>query len=106
MSMQKAVVASDVAALKEIVDHRQNGLLFDKHSVDSLSDALKLLIEDETLRNTLAKNARDWVSTERDWRVLASQLEAFYDRILANPQKSFDPARIVQEKARVAEAVW
>ena len=79
MAMGKAVVASDVAALSEIVTPGLNGLLHDKGSVESLESALKLLLDDDELRRRLGAQARTWVETERDWSSLAGRVAEIYD---------------------------
>lgn len=79
MAMGKAVVASNVDALAEIVVPGLNGLLHEKGSQDSLTSQLKLLLEDSELREKLGSQARDWVVEERDWSKLASIISNTYD---------------------------
>lgn len=79
MAMGKAVVASDVDALAEIVVPDLNGLLHEKGNPDSLTSQLKLLLEDEELRTRLGAQAREWVVKERDWSKLASVISNTYD---------------------------
>jgi len=81
MSMAKAVISSDVAALAEIVKSGHNGIVFKKDSVEDLSIKLKTLIEDEELRSSLGREAREWVKKERDWRVIAKKLNKIYQDI-------------------------
>ncbi|MGY5765404.1 glycosyltransferase [Brachybacterium sp. DNPG3] len=71
MAMGKAVLASDVAALAEIVSPDLNGLLHEKGSVDSLVEQLARLLDDASLRERLGRQARDWVVEHRDWKRLA-----------------------------------
>lgn len=79
MAMSKAVVASNVDALEEIVTPGLNGLLHIKGDKESLTSQLRLLLEDQTLRTRLGEQARDWVLKERDWRKLASIISNTYE---------------------------
>ena len=78
MAMEKAVISSDVAALAEIVDDENTGLLHGKDDVDDLAACLKRLIDSPELRKTLGKNAREWVVRERDWRILGERVGDIY----------------------------
>ena len=81
MAMEKLVIASDVAALEEIVNHEVTGLLFKKDDVNSLTDTLELGITDSRLRNKLGKQAREWVKAERDWPILAKRITDLYESL-------------------------
>lgn len=78
MAMGKAVVASDVRALAEIVVDGENGLLHTKGSTDDLVRALALLLDDGDLRSRLGADGRAWVERERDWRRLAKRVSDLY----------------------------
>ena len=80
--MEKLVIASDVAALEEIVNHEVTGLLFKKDDVDSLTDALELGISDLKMRKRLGKQARQWVKSERDWPILAKRITDLYESLV------------------------
>ena len=81
MAMEKAVIASDVHALTEIVQHDVTGLLFEKGNGSSLAEALVRLIDDSDLRNRLGGTARSWVQDERDWNAIARTLGSAYEKL-------------------------
>lgn len=81
MSMEKAVLSSNVAALSEIVLDGENGLLFQKDNIDDLAAKLEKLIVDEKLRNELGIASRKWVVENRDWRVIAKKLDQTYSAL-------------------------
>lgn len=83
MSMQKAVVASSVHALTEMVQDGETGLLFEKGNVEALADTLHRLIEDPALRQRLGVNGRAWVEAERTWPMTAGRADVEIQRILA-----------------------
>lgn len=81
MSMEKAVVSSDVDALAEIVEHGVNGLLHRKGDPDDLASKLALLIEDAELRQRLGEGARRYVVAERSWQKLTDSLVELYAQL-------------------------
>lgn len=58
MLMKKSVVGSNSGGVLEIIDDRENGLLFESQSFESLADSLELLIKDKELMNKIAINAK------------------------------------------------
>ena len=66
-AMEKAVVASSVRALTDMVHHEKTGLIHEKGNVQALADTLERLIADPELRRTLGKAGRKWVEEERTW---------------------------------------
>ena len=57
MSAGLPVVASDVGAMNEVIEHRKDGILVPPESVEDVVKALSELIEDEELRRNLSMNA-------------------------------------------------
>lgn len=78
MSMRKAVVAADVAALTEIVEDGRNGLLHRKGDSLSLARCMEKLLDSPILRDELATNARQWVVEQRQWRQLGEKVGGIY----------------------------
>lgn len=78
MAMKKAVIASDVAALAEIVKNGFNGLLFEKGNAESLTKALRTLLDEPELCERLAESGRNWVAKERDWANLSERIGQIY----------------------------
>lgn len=83
MAMGKAVVASDVAALKEIVTPGVNGYLHEKGNAESLTQQLTKMLDDRTDTETIGKQARAWVVKNRDWSKLATVIGAAYAELTA-----------------------
>ena len=53
------MIASDIAGCREVVTEKVTGLLVDPRDVESLAQAMRLLGEDEALRNRCGRAARD-----------------------------------------------
>ncbi|WP_133249843.1 glycosyltransferase [Brachybacterium endophyticum] len=81
MAMGKAVVASNVAALEEIVTPGLNGYLHEKGSAESLIEQLSHLLDNQDLSRRIGEQARDWVVANRDWTILAQQIAEVYDEL-------------------------
>ena len=82
MAMEKAIIVSNVRALTEIVDDGVLGLVHEKGSVESLATQIETLLDDATLRESLAGAAREWVIRERDWKVLSARVANIYEQLL------------------------
>ena len=83
MAMEKAVVVSSVQALIEIVKSDETGLVFEKGSIESLSDTLKRLIQDAKLREALGKRARRYIETERTWDIVSKNVALTIEKLIA-----------------------
>lgn len=82
MAMGKALVVSNVAALREIVRHDETGLICQADSISSLTDQLARLLDEPKLRIRLTENALDWVRRERDWTVVSQRILKVYQKLL------------------------
>lgn len=81
--MKKAVVASSVRALSEMVQHGETGLLFEKGGITSLADRLQQLIEDSALRQRLGEAGHSWVQAQRTWSITALKARTVIDRLVS-----------------------
>ncbi|MEV5880819.1 glycosyltransferase family 4 protein [Streptomyces sp. NPDC052101] len=74
MSYGKAIIASDLPVLREVLDDGANCLLCPPDSVDAWADAVKRLAEDRTLREALGAEARRRLHDRHTWRARADQV--------------------------------
>lgn len=82
MAMAKAVLVSDVAALKEIVVDGVRGLHFEAESVESIAETVLRVMDDASLRERLGQAGLEWVRAERDWAVLGRHLVGLYEELV------------------------
>lgn len=54
MATSCPVIATNVDGIPEIITHKKNGLLVESKNIDSLTSAIKSLLSDSTLRDSLA----------------------------------------------------
>ncbi|WP_298752973.1 glycosyltransferase family 4 protein [uncultured Serinicoccus sp.] len=83
MAMGKTVIASDVAALSEIVTDGENGLLHVKGDAESLTRVLRRALDDAQLRAGVAGRGLAWVRQHRDWNIIAGRVSSVYDLLRA-----------------------
>jgi glycosyltransferase involved in cell wall biosynthesis len=67
MAMQRAVVTSDVPALRELILPGETGLVFAAEDATALTTAIEPLLDDPAARARLGKAAREWVIAARTW---------------------------------------
>ncbi|WP_435202023.1 glycosyltransferase family 4 protein [Janibacter sp. GS2] len=82
MAMRKTIVASDVAALTEIVTDGVTGRLFAKGDASDLARVLDELLDSPQERERLGTAAREWVVAERDWHRITGIVEGVYRELL------------------------
>ena len=81
MSAGLPVVASDVGAMREIVDCGRDGLLVPAQSVSHLAEALLSIIEKRELREEISRNARKKVESKFALTKMATEYESLYDSL-------------------------
>ena len=67
LAMEKAVVVSGVRALREIIDDKVTGRVFEAGSPEALADALQTLLDDADARRNYGIAGRQWVQENRTW---------------------------------------
>ena len=78
----KAVVASEVGAISDVIRHGATGLLVPPGDADALADALCFLIEDQEARRRLGQNGRELVRGAYDFERTVGQYDDLYQRVL------------------------
>ena len=78
MAMNKAVIATDVGSVREIVQHEKTGLLVEPKNAEVLSRAMLRLVEDKPLREQLGQNARMLVLESYSMAQMLWKTEALY----------------------------
>lgn len=78
----KAVVASEVGAIPDVIRHGATGLLVPPGDAEALADALCLLIEDEGARQRLGQSGRELVREAYDFERTIGQYDELYQSVL------------------------
>src|SRR5205807_507382 len=75
------VIASRVGGIPEIVDDARTGFLIEPGNPGALAEGLRLLSTDEGLRKSMARAARERV-TSYDWSAIVPRILAVYTQAL------------------------
>ena len=84
MAAKRAVIASAVGAVPEVIEHGQTGLLVEPGNVDDLEQAILMLLNEASLRNRIAQNARQSVARFSS-DLMARKYLDFYQRMGHRP---------------------
>ncbi|MCG8352017.1 MAG: glycosyltransferase family 4 protein [Chloroflexales bacterium] len=76
------VIASDIPGVRTVVDHGGDGLLFKHTSILALSQALKRILDDATMRREMGRQGRARVEERYAWESIGARLETFYLQLL------------------------
>ncbi|WP_168190085.1 glycosyltransferase family 4 protein [Caloramator sp. E03] len=80
MACGKAVVCSDVDAMKEIIIPEVNGLIFN-NTIEDLCRKIQLLYLNKDFKISLGNKSRKWVESNRDWDNIVKIYEEIYRNI-------------------------
>ncbi|MDZ7264821.1 MAG: glycosyltransferase family 4 protein, partial [candidate division KSB1 bacterium] len=84
----KAVIASRIGQITEIIQDGINGVLVDPDDFDELQRQLFLLIEDEDYRERLGENGRKTIIEQYTWRHTAQKILAVMDEMMTKDKES------------------
>ncbi len=82
MAMEVPVVATRIAAIPQLIQDGQNGLLVEPSSAQSLTEAMVRLLADSTLRIRLRQAARKTVENKYSFPARMQKIRALYDELL------------------------
>jgi glycosyltransferase involved in cell wall biosynthesis len=82
LACSRPVVATRLPALQEIVDDSVDGLLVQPENPAELSEAVAVLLRDDSTRSTMGRSGRAKVLASRTWTANAGALAAAYMELL------------------------
>ena len=80
-------VAGDLESIREWITPRENGLLFDSNSPQSIADAMVAAIENKDLRKKAAGLNQEIISTRAEYKHNMDRAEKFYDEVGARSSR-------------------
>jgi PEP-CTERM/exosortase A-associated glycosyltransferase len=81
MAMGRAVVSSDVPAMRELVRDGETGVTFSAGQQEGLARGCVRLLEDAVLRRALGGRARAWAVGHRRWDALVGRYHGIYEQL-------------------------
>ena len=76
------VITTDVGGVRDIVLEGETGFIVPKNDVASLSDKMRLLIEDENLRKKMSQNGWTFVEHKFHYTTLVKNMEEYYHSLI------------------------
>jgi PEP-CTERM/exosortase A-associated glycosyltransferase len=84
MAQGRIFVASDVGGHRELIKHRETGMLFSAGRPMGLADAVVELAQEPALWPALRANGRRFVEQERNWTVSVDRYRSVYERLVGD----------------------
>ncbi|MFA7575320.1 MAG: glycosyltransferase family 4 protein, partial [Arcobacteraceae bacterium] len=72
------VIISDVGNVSEICRDKENALIIPPGNSQKITEAMKLLIDDEHLREKLGENGKELVEKKYSWEKISKEFEIIY----------------------------
>jgi glycosyltransferase involved in cell wall biosynthesis len=82
-AMELPSIVTNINGSNEIIEEGVNGTIIPVKDENALFDKMKLLAEDENLRNNLAKNARQMIVDRYEQKFVWNELLDEYNRLLS-----------------------
>jgi glycosyltransferase involved in cell wall biosynthesis len=82
MALEKAIVASDIGWSNEIIEDGVDGFKVNPKEHDIFADQIKLLLQDNELRQKMQKNARQKIVQNFSTKVIALKAVQFYNETI------------------------
>jgi glycosyltransferase involved in cell wall biosynthesis len=82
MCLAKAIIASDLGGIPELVENGVNGYLIPPGDPDYLSEKLEVLINNRGLRNRMGSEGRRKFEENFDADTMIKNVEELYDSLL------------------------
>lgn len=80
MASAKPVIATNIGGLRDLINHRENGILVDPASPQQLAHAIVELFKDSHLRTKIAEGGLATVRNSFTWEVIARRTLEFYQQ--------------------------
>jgi glycosyltransferase involved in cell wall biosynthesis len=84
MGLGKPVIATSVGGLVSLIEHKRSGLFIPPADPQRLMEAIRMLANDETLRASLGRNARETVLAKFSPGAKAAELASVYRFLVAS----------------------
>jgi PEP-CTERM/exosortase A-associated glycosyltransferase len=83
MSMERAVIGSNVGGIAELIRHNKTGLVVETDDRVTLGASISHLVNNPNERKEIGKRARAQVIKQRDWASIALKYADIYQRVVS-----------------------
>lgn len=84
MACSTPVIATDVDALRDVIEDGVNGFLVPYNDVEALSDKILYLLKSKTDRLRFSINGRKIVKSVYNWNKISNDILRIYEKVLCN----------------------
>ncbi|QTD40339.1 glycosyltransferase [Sporosarcina sp. Te-1] len=83
------VIASAVGGLKDVVQHRETGLHFERENALQLARAMKFLAVNQEFARLLGRKAASFARREFNWSTVAKKMDNIYEVVMRETEKIY-----------------
>jgi glycosyltransferase involved in cell wall biosynthesis len=87
------IISTEVAGVRELIEHQKNGHLVEQRNSTALADAMQLLISSAELRNNLARKGRQTVLQGFTRESSARNVYNIFSSLLVSPESTDVPRK-------------
>jgi glycosyltransferase involved in cell wall biosynthesis len=77
----KAIIATKVGALPEIIENNKTGILIESNNSEQLAEAIIKLLDNKSIRKELGTNALEYANAELSWDNIANMVVEVYQKV-------------------------
>lgn len=82
MVLRKCVIVSDAPSILDYVEDGSTALIYKSYSVEDLKNKIKLVCNDKNKRNSIAKEAYEFVKLNCNEKNMAEKIEKFFETVV------------------------
>ena len=87
LAHRKALIYTQMASGKELIDDGENGFLVDPNDVGQIAEKMELLLSDAGLRHRLAENGYEMCRSRFSTETIIPQMEQYYQSVIEKCRK-------------------
>lgn len=84
----KAVIASEINGINEVVHHHYNGILIPPNNPKEIAKAMDYLVAHPEEASQMGSNGLRMVEKKFQWRIIAQKVEQLYQSLVNQPEKT------------------
>lgn len=90
MAAGKPIIASDLPPIREMIEHKKNGMLAPVKDSTALAQSIKLLLDDKKFAESLGRSAKEKASSCFSIETTVSNYTALFENVLNGKSIAFD----------------
>jgi len=86
MAANLPVIGTEVGGIPDFLCHQENGLFCEVDNPSDLATKIKMLLEDNNLRQKIINNAKQLVNQNYDWAQISSSMDKIFSQLCQNQE--------------------